>query len=159
MFNLGVPAQEATAYPLAAAVRMQLLGSALLVAGVAVVLVAVAVAALGLPGIILAVTVVVAVAVVVGLGLVAVRRWPVVTLDEHGYRLRLLRSAGVRHAAWREVEDLVTATLKGHDCAVLRLRDGRTTTVPVRLLDADPDAFVRDVAAHLDRGHGYRRIR
>jgi hypothetical protein len=41
---------------------------------------------------------------------------------------------------------------------VLRLRDGRTTTIPVRLLDTDPDAFVRAVSAYLDRGRGYRRL-
>lgn len=154
-----MPPQDVTEYRLAPAVRMQMLGSALLLPGAVVVLVAAAVLAFDLPSVVMAVTMVAAVVVLVGFGLVAVRRWPVVVLDDKGYRLRVLRSAGVRQAAWRDVEDLVTATLRGHDCAVLRLRDGRTTTIPVRLLDAEPDAFVRDLSAHLDKGHGYRRIR
>jgi hypothetical protein len=154
-----MPAQEAVEYRLSRAVRMQMLGSALVLPGVLVLLAAAAVLLLDVPGVVLGVTLVVAVVLVVGLGLVAVRRWPVVTLDEHGYRIRVLRSAGVRQAAWRDVEDLVVATLRGQDCAVIRLRDGRTTTIPVRLLDTDPDAFVRTVTAHLDRGRGYRRLR
>ena len=154
-----MPPEDTTEYRLAPAVRMQMLGSALLLPGAVVVLVAAAVLAFDLPSVVMAVTMVAAVVVVVGFGLVAVRRWPVVVLDDKGYRLRVQRSAGVRQAAWRDVEDLVTATLRGHDCAVLRLRDGRTTTIPVRLLDAEPDAFVRDLSAHLDKGHGYRRIR
>jgi hypothetical protein len=153
-----MPAQEAVEYRLAPAVRLQMLGSALVLPGVLVLLAALAVLVLGLPGAVLGVTLVVALVLVLGLGVVAVRRWPVVILDDHGYRLRVLRSAGVRQAAWRDVEDLVTATLRGQDCAVLRLRDGRTTTIPVRLLDTDPDAFVRAVSAYLDRGRGYRRL-
>lgn len=153
-----MPTQEAVEHHLAPAVRMQLLGSALVFPGVLVLLVALLVWLLDLPGVVLGVAVVVAAVAVVGLGSLAVRRWPVVTLDDHGYRLRVLRSAGVRQAAWRDVEDLVTATLRGQDCAVLRLRDGRTTTIPVRLLDTDPDAFVRQVSAYLDRGRGYRRL-
>ena len=57
------------------------------------------------------------------------------------------------------VEDVVTATVHGHDCVVLRLRDGRTTTVPVAVLDAPRQVFVQDLRTHLDAGHGYRRIR
>jgi hypothetical protein len=153
-----MPTQEAAEYRLAPAVRMQLLGSALVVPGILVLVVALLAWLLDLPGAVLGVALVVAAVAVVGLGLLAVRPRPVVTLDEHGYRLRVLRSAGVRQAAWRDVEDLVTATLRGQDCAVLRLRDGRTTTIPVRLLDTDPDAFVRQVSSYLDRGRGYRRL-
>lgn len=154
-----MPATEPAEYRLAPAVRLQMLGSALVLPGVLVLVVWGAVLLLDLPGAVLGAALVVAALLVVGLGLVAVRRRPVVSLDDHGYRVRVLRSAGVRQASWRDVEDLVTATLRGQDCAVIRLRDGRSTTIPVRLLDADPDAFVRAVAEHLDRGHGYRRLR
>ncbi len=41
---------------------------------------------------------------------------------------------------------------------VLRLRDGRTTTIPVDVLSGSADGFVRDLQDHLDRGHGYRPV-
>jgi hypothetical protein len=41
---------------------------------------------------------------------------------------------------------------------VLRLRDGRTTTIPVQMLAVDREAFVRDVQDHLQRGHGLRKL-
>ena len=102
------------------------------------------------------------VAVVAALGLAAVlvaghlltRRAYVVRLDEDGYQVRMVRGAGVRAARWTEVEDAVTASPRGVDCVVLRLRDGRTTTIPVQVLAADREAFVRDVRAHLERGSG-----
>ena len=69
------------------------------------------------------------------------RRTPVVHLDEAGYRVRLIRGAGVREARWKEVEDAVTATARDLPCVVLRLTDGRTTTIPVEALAADRDDF------------------
>jgi hypothetical protein len=41
---------------------------------------------------------------------------------------------------------------------VLHLRDGRTTTIPVAALAADREEFVRDLQAHLQRGHGLRPL-
>ncbi len=115
-------------------------------------------ALLDLPAVATVVVVLVVVAVVVT-GLALTRLTPLVHLDDAGYRVRLLRGAGVRAARWRDVEDVVTATVHGHDCVVLRLRDGRTTTVPVAVLDAPREVFVQDLRTHLDAGHGYRRIR
>lgn len=86
------------------------------------------------------------------------RRTPVVHLDDTGYRVRLVRGAGVREARWTEVQDAVTATARNLPCVVLRLIDGRTTTVPMEALDADRDAFVRDLRAHLQRGQGLRPL-
>ncbi len=86
------------------------------------------------------------------------RRTTIVRLDDTGYRVRHIRGAGTAEARWTDVEDVVTATSAGERVVVLRLRDGRTTTVPVRMLAGDPDDFVRDLQAHLDKGHGYRRI-
>lgn len=82
----------------------------------------------------------------------------VVTLDDDGYRVRWVRGAGVRAAGWREVEDAVTADVGGIDCVVLRLKDGRTTSVPVAALAADRDAFVADVREHLRRAEGLRPL-
>ncbi|MBS4753011.1 hypothetical protein KG112_09360 [Nocardioides sp. zg-ZUI104] len=87
------------------------------------------------------------------LGLIALAWWlrstPVVQLTAAGYRVRLVRAAGVKEARWSEVEDAVAATPRGIECVVLRLRDGRVTNVPVAVLAADKDDFARDVREHL----------
>jgi hypothetical protein len=82
------------------------------------------------------------------------RRAYVVHLGEDGYQVRMVRGAGVRAARWVEVESAVTATPRGIDCVVLRLRDGRTTTIPVQVLAADREDFIRDVRAHLEGSSG-----
>jgi hypothetical protein len=81
-----------------------------------------------------------------------------VRLDEAGYRIRFVRGAGVRQGTWKDVEDVTTATVAGERCVVLRLRDGRTSTVPVGLLAGRTEDFVEDLRAHLNRGHGYRTV-
>ena len=130
-------------------------------AGVVLVLVALAVALLGWPSGVLTGAVVVGAITVVVLALagLVVRRTVVVRLDDAGYRLRLLRGAGTKQARWRDVEDLVTAEVRGTRAVVVRLRDGTTTTVPVAVLDSGAERFVEDVRARLDRAHGYRRLR
>ena len=100
---------------------------------------------------------------VAGVGLLGVaavyagfRRMPVVHLDPDGYRVRLVRQVGTDRAAWREVTEAVTATPGGTPVVVLRLRDGRSTTIPVQALAADREDFVRVLQAHLQRGQGLR---
>jgi hypothetical protein len=88
----------------------------------------------------------------------AVRRAVVVRLDDRGYQVRLVRGAGVHRAGWKEVEDVAATRVAGDRCVVLRLRDGRTTTIPVDLLAGSSDDFVRDLQQHLNRGHGYRPL-
>ena len=80
-------------------------------------------------------------------------------LDEHGYRVRALRSAEARSARWTDVLDLQATTVAGQRCVVLRLRDGRTTTLPVDAIEGGSTALVQTLTEHLDRGHGYRRLR
>ncbi len=126
--------------------------------GVLVVVLAVLVAVLDLPGTVLTVGVVVAVVLVVAGALAASRLTTVLSFDHTGYRVRLLRGAGVRAARWREVEDAVAMTIAGHDCVVLRLKDGRTTTIPVDVLETSPQALLEELSGRLDRGHGYRRL-
>lgn len=100
-----------------------------------------------------------AAALVVGLcALAVVRRTVVVRLDDSGYQVRLVRGAGVQRAGWTEVEDVAATTVAGDRCVVLRLRDGRTTTIPVDVLAGSSDDFVRDLQRHLNRGHGYRPL-
>ena len=67
----------------------------------------------------------------------------VVRLDDDGYRVRLVRGAGVSAARWTDVEDAGRPpTRAASPCVVLRLRDGRTTTIPVGALAGDREEFV-----------------
>ena len=61
-----------------------------------------------------------------------------VRLDDEGYQVRFVRGAGVKQARWKDVEDVVATTVADERCVVLRLRDGRTTTIPVRPSRAAP---------------------
>ena len=137
---------------------VRLMGVALVVVGVLVLLLAGAVAWLGVPVAVLTGGLVVAVLAVVALGVLARRRVVVVRFDERGYRVRHVRGSGVRQGEWKQVEDVAAVTVAGERCVVLRLRDGRTTTVPVGVLATRTEDFVEDLRAHLDRGHGYRRL-
>ncbi|MEZ0577303.1 hypothetical protein [Nocardioides sp. MH1] len=90
------------------------------------------------------------------LGLVVLAWWlrtrvSVVRLTAQGYRVRLVRGAGVGEARWSEVEDAVATQPQDVPCVVLRLKDGRSTTIPVEILAGDKDDFARDVRAHLER--------
>ena len=73
---------------------------------------------------------------------VALRRVPAVRMDDHGYAVHWLRGAGVRRAAWTEVEEANTASQDGVDCVVIQLVDARTTTIPMPALAAPRDEFV-----------------
>ena len=158
-FNCGVSATPSTEYHFSTGLVVRFMGAALAALGLLLLLVGVLVSVLDLPVAVLTVAVVAAVLVVVGGGFLLTRVSSLVHFDEAGYRVRWLRGAGVKQARWREVEDAVTATVAGHDCVVLRLRDGRTTTIPVKVLDVPPARFVDDLTGRLDTGYGYRRLR
>lgn len=146
-------------YRLSPALAARLLGTVLVLVGLLMLLLALAVAWLSVPPVVLTVGVVVGIATLLVVGWVVTRRASVVHLDEEGYRVSFVRGAGVSRARWTDVEDVVATTVAGERCVVLRLRDGRTTTVPVRLLAVSPEAFVAELQGRLDRGHGYRRLR
>jgi hypothetical protein len=148
-----------TDYRLSGALTARLLGAAVAGLGALLIVLAVLVGVLSLPRPVLTVGVVLIAAAVVLAGLVAVRRGYVVRLDRDGYRVRHVRGAGTTAARWTDVEDVVATVVAGERCVVLRLRDGRSTTIPVRMLSARTEDFVADLQAHLNRGHGYRRIR
>ncbi|GAB3653764.1 hypothetical protein GCM10027596_04620 [Nocardioides korecus] len=146
-------------WALAPALRARLLGAGLTAVGVVVVVAVLLGAVVGLPAAVTTVLVVLAGLAVVGLGLLlGPRRW-VLRLTEDGYRVRALRSAQARSARWTDVLDLQATTTAGSRCVVLRLRDGRTTTIPVDVVEGDAEELTRTISAHLDRGHGYRRLR
>ena len=137
---------------------VRLMGTGLVAVGALVLVLVALVVLLGLPVAVLSVGVVLAVLAVLALGLAARRGAAVVHLDETGYRIRYVRGAGVRQAAWKQVEDAAAATIEGQRCVVLRLRDGRTSTVPVGVLAVRPEVFVEDLRRHLNQGHGYRPV-
>ena len=96
---------------------------------------------------------------VFGGGYLITQRIPVVRLGPDGYRVRLVRGAGVTEATWKEVQEAVTTTsATGEPVLEMRLRDGRRTTIPVLALAADREEFARDVIAHLRRGQGIRPL-
>lgn len=82
----------------------------------------------------------------------------VVRLSDSGYRVRFLRGSGLTQGRWADVEDAVSATVGGALCLVLRLRDGRSTAIPVAALAAHRDDFAQAVREHLAQGHGLRTL-
>lgn len=105
--------------------------------------------------------------IVVAAGLLAVftlgwwlrsRAW-VMRAEADGYRIGLVRGAGVRAARWKDVESASTATYDGIDCVVLTLRDDAGgTTIPVEVLALDREQFVRELQQRLQAGQGYRAL-
>ncbi|MBB6627816.1 hypothetical protein H5V45_10855 [Nocardioides sp. KIGAM211] len=141
-------------YRLSPSMNARLMGLLLVVLAVLLFAVTAVVALLHLPPDVLVVTVLLGLVGVFGTGYLLTRRAYVVRLDEAGYRVRLIRGAGVSGAAWKDVEDASTGTPHGIPCVVLTLVDGRTTTIPVAALAADREDFVRDLQAHLQHGQG-----
>ena len=148
-----------SSYRFSSSFVVRLAGAALVLLGVLVVLVVLLAALLPLPGAVPLAALVAVLVAVLALVLAVTRRPVVVAFDETGYRIRYVRGAGVRQAEWRQVEDVTTSTVAGERCVVLRLRDGRTSTVPVGALAGRTEDFVQDLRNHLDQGHGYRTLR
>lgn len=158
MFNHLVPPSVPSVYRLAPAFVARLVGLGLV--GLALVLFAgtVVVAIAGLPVGLLMVVGLVGVAGCVGLGWwLRYRAW-VLRCTDDGYRVRLVRGAGVTEARWSAVEDAVTTYRHDVACVELRLRDGRTTTIPVGVLAVDREQFVRELQGRLQRGQGLRPL-
>lgn len=145
-------------YRLSQPVVVRMMGALLVLLGVVVLLMTLGVGVLGVPTVVLSVGILLIALLLLAAALVLTRGVTLVRLDDAGYRVRFVRGAGVQQARWTDVEDVVATTVLGERCVVLRLRDGRTTTIPVRLLRTSPEAFVKDLQGHLNRGHGYRRI-
>lgn len=86
-------------------------------------------------------------------GFVMARKVAVLHLDPAGYRIRLVRGAGVRAAAWTDVTEIVERETELGRLLVLRLSGERTSTVPLDALAAEPDAVVPAVRAAVEAGH------
>jgi hypothetical protein len=157
---LGLIVDVSSSYRFAAPFIVRLTGLGLAAVGVLVLLLVAVVALASLPGAVLTTGLLVAALAWLALliAVAALRRRDVVRLDESGYRVRYVRGVGVAEARWKDVEDVTAPTVEGTRCVVLRLRDGRSTTIPVDVLKGSADGFVRDLQDHLNRGHGYRPL-
>ena len=149
---------SARTYGLPPALRARLMGTFLALVGVVLLVATVLVASLDLPADLLTALVLLVLLGIVGLAIALSRRWYVVRVDAVGYQVRFVRGAGESRARWQDVEDLATTVTAGSECVVLRLRDGRTTTIPVDLVEGDREEFVDELKRRLDGGHGYRRL-
>ncbi|MGC4113003.1 MAG: hypothetical protein QM747_21815 [Nocardioides sp.] len=95
---------------------------------------------------------------VAGIVLVAVRGWYVarawaVRLGPEGYAVRMLGGIGANAAAWSAVDEVLASSPGGRPCLVLRLHDGRATTLPMAAVAADPDRLARDVRRRVRDAH------
>lgn len=144
-------------YRLAPALAARLVGAALVGAAALVLVTTILVASLGWPSWLIVAVGLLALGTTAALA-GATRRIPLLRVDEAGYRVRWVRGAGTKAAAWREVTDAVAASPGGIDCVVLRLRDGRTTSIPVAAVAGDRDEFAAGIRAHLTRGEGLRPL-
>ncbi|MCZ4497822.1 MAG: hypothetical protein JWQ74_375 [Marmoricola sp.] len=143
-------------FGLAPQLRARLMGSFLAVIGIALLVVTIVVFAFDLPGDVISGLVILTVVGVFTLGFLLAGRWYVVRLDDVGYQVRFVRGAGLANGRWLDVEDLATSIVHGEHCVVLRLRDGRTTTIPVNLIEGDREEFVRELRRRLSDAHGRR---
>jgi hypothetical protein len=151
-----MPTTDTTTYSLAPAVAARLVGLALVLLALVMFVATAIVAAVDLPPDLLVVLVALGVAGVLTLAWwLRVRSW-VFRASPEGYAVRLVRGAGVTQARWSAVEDAVTTTRHDVPCVVLRLRDGRTTTVPVGVLAVDKDEFVRELQDRLQSARGLK---
>lgn len=144
-------------YRLAPALGARLVGLLIVAVALLVFGATLLVAVLELSVLVLLPVAVVGIAAVLGVG-AWLRATPVVRLDDEGYRVRLVRGAGVRQARWKDVAEAVASHPRGIPCLVLRLADGRSTTIPVQALAADRDEFAKDVREHLRRAEGLRPL-
>ena len=150
--------ETATVYRLAPAVAARLLGAVLVAVAVLILLSTVAIAVFDLHTAFLLVPVALTILLLVGTWWAWRQKGWIARLTPEGYRVQWVRGVGAASGRWKDVEDAVATTVADSPVVVLRLRDGRTTTIPVEMLAVDRETFVRDIQAHLQRGHGLRKL-
>jgi hypothetical protein len=156
VLNADVDSLPPSDYRVAPALAARLVGLSLAVVGLLVFVVTLLVVTAGLPALALLATAVVGVAAAGLLAWYAGTRARVVHLDDLGFRVRHVRGVGVASARWADVVDATRQQVAGSRCLVLRLRDGRTTTIPVEVVAATPEQLTEDVVTRLERAGGAR---
>jgi hypothetical protein len=149
-----VSIETVTVHRLAPAIAARLLGLVLCAVAVLILMSTVAIAVLDLHTVFLLVPVGITVLVLAANWWVWREKGWVARLTPEGYRIQWVRGVGTPSGRWKDVEDAVTTTIADAPVVVLRLKDGRTTTIPVEMLAIDREDFVREVQQHLQRGHG-----
>ena len=150
--------ETATVYRLAPAVAARVVGVLLCAVAVLILLSTLAIAVIDLHTAFLLVPVALVVVLLAAAGWAWRQRGWVARLTPEGYRIQWVRGVGAASGRWKDVEDAVTTTVADSPVVVLRLRDGRTTTIPVEMLAIDREAFVRDLQRHLQRGQGLTKF-
>jgi hypothetical protein len=145
-------------YRLAPAVAARLMGVVVVTIAAMVFIATVLVMVFDLHSVVLLIPVLLGLAVLISAFVLHQRRGWVVRLGPEGYKVQWVRGVGTDAARWKDVEDAVTDTVAGSPVLMLRLRDGRTTTIPVEMLAVDREQFVRDIQRHLQEGHGLRDL-
>jgi hypothetical protein len=153
-----VTTDTATVHRLAPAVAARLLGAVLCAVAVLILVSTLLIAVLDLHTAFLLVPVLITIASLVACWWLWREKGWVVKFTDEGYRVQWVRGVCAASARWKDVEDAVTTTLVEAPVVVLRLRDGRTTTIPVEMLAMDREAFARDLREHLQRGQGLRNF-
>ena len=141
-------------YALTPALRARLMGTALVVIAVGLLASTLLVSALHITTAVMLVLVVLVVVAIFVLGSLLSKRFYVLRVDDIGYRTRFVGGVGAKQARWVDVLDLGVATIEGARCAQFRLRDGRRTTIPVDVLQTDPEELVREFQRRLASANG-----
>jgi hypothetical protein len=146
-------------YALTPALRARLMATALVVIALGLLAASVAVSLLNVNDVVILVLVVMVPVVIACVASLLSKRFYVLRVDAIGYRTRFVGSVGARRARWVDVLDLGVVTIENARCAQFRLRDGRITTIPVDLLQTDPDELVREFQRRLTAATGRAKTR
>ena len=150
--------ETVTVHRLAPAVAARLLGLVLCAVALLILISTIAIAVLDLHTVFLLVPVGITVVVLAANWWAWREKGWVARFTDEGYRVQWVRGVGTASGRWKDVEDAVTTTIADAPVVVLRLRDGRTTTIPVEVIATDREELVRDLQRHLRRGQGLRPL-
>ena len=149
-----------SAYRLARAYAVRLLGVAAVASGLAVVLLVLA-RSLDAPGLVTGalLTVAIALGTATLLAALAVLRPPtLLRLDAAGYVVRWPGGRGQLQGDWEQVDDVTGDRQAGQPVVLLRHRNGETTSLLLGLLDAPAREVEDDVRRRLNAAYGYRPL-
>lgn len=146
-------------YALTQALRVRMMAVALVVIAVVLLLATIVVALLNITTWVMLVLVVLVPVMITVLAVLLSKRFYVLRLDDIGYQTRFVGGVGAKQARWVDVLDLGVVTIEDARCAQFRLRDGRRTTIPVDVLQTDPEELVREFQRRLTAANGRAKSR